>query len=137
MAFCTSIHVRTYELDSFGHVNNSTYLNYLEEARGEYLKELELSFHDFATHGVQLVIVEAQVRYLAPARYGDVLLVQGRFTELKSASLTIDYTLTTEAEGKQIATASTRAGFIDAASGRPTRWIEPFKSGFQRAVAQG
>ena len=135
MPFCIPIAVRSFELDSFGHVNNSVYLNYLEEARGEYLKEIGLTFNDLKAHGVHLVIVEAHVVYHAPAHYGDVLLVQGCFTEIRAASLTIHYTLTTQAEGKKIATASTRAGSIEASTGRPIRMPEPFRSSFQRAVA--
>ena len=65
------VRVRTYELDSFGHVNNAEYLHYLEEARSEYLRQLGLSFNDFERLGVHLVIIEAHVRYVTPARYGD------------------------------------------------------------------
>src|SRR3954453_13971964 len=34
------IEIRWRDLDGFGHVNNSTYLTYLEEARDQYLTEL-------------------------------------------------------------------------------------------------
>ena len=64
-----TVRVRTYELDSFGHVNNSVYLNYFEEARAEYLLQLGVSFDDFAKAGCQLVIVESYVKYISPARY--------------------------------------------------------------------
>ena len=37
--FTTRLNVRSYELISFGHVNNATYLNYLEYARGDYLRQ--------------------------------------------------------------------------------------------------
>ena len=84
------VRVRTYELDSFGHVNNAQFLHYLEEARSEYLRQIGLSFNDFERLGVHLVIVEAQVKYITPARYGDEIEIAGRFTEVSSASLVID-----------------------------------------------
>jgi acyl-CoA thioester hydrolase len=37
VSFVKSIEIRWRDLDGFGHVNNSTYLTYLEEARDEYL----------------------------------------------------------------------------------------------------
>ncbi len=113
--------MRSYELDSFGHVNNAVYLSYLEEARSEFLKQIGLSFHDFARLGVHLVIVEAHVRYVTPAVYGDEIEIAGRFTDVKGASLTITYTLTEKASGRLVATARTRGAFVDPATGRPVR----------------
>jgi YbgC/YbaW family acyl-CoA thioester hydrolase len=54
--------VRGYELDSFGHVNNSVYLNYFEQARWEIFHQLGLLDY-FTTNNVMLVVTEVQVRY--------------------------------------------------------------------------
>lgn len=129
------VRVRTYELDSFGHVNNAEYLHYLEEARSEYLRQLGLSFNDFERLGVHLVIIEAHVRYVTPARYGDEIEIAGRFTEVKAASLVIDYTLTERGTGRLLATARTRGAFIDAATAKPVRAPEPFRAAFASAAA--
>lgn len=128
-----TVRVRTYELDSFGHVNNSVYLNYLEEARSEFLKQVGLSFHDFARFGVQLVITESYVRYVSPARYGDEIEVRSRFRDMRAASVYIDYRLTDLSTGRLIAEAWTRGAFVDAATGRPTRAPQPFRDAFTRA----
>ncbi len=125
-----TIPVRTYELDSFGHVNNSVYLNYIEEARSEYLRLVGLSFHDFARHNVQLVIIEAHIRYLSPARYGDVVIVAGRFRDVKAASLALDYRLTEQRSGRLIATAETRGAFISPQTGKPVRAPQAFRDAF-------
>ena len=100
------VRVRTYELDSFGHVNNAAYLNYLEEARSEFLRQMGLSFHDFARLGVQLVIIEAHLHYKHPARYGDEIEISATFRDVRSASAYIDYTLTEIHSGRVIATAN-------------------------------
>ena len=132
--FVLEEHVRWRDLDSFGHVNNAVYLNYLEEARSEFLKQRGLSFHDLARHGVQLVIIEARVRYLSPARYGDEIEIRGAFSNVRAASLTILYTLTEGATGRLVATAETRGAFVDAATGRPARAPEEFRAAFQAAA---
>ncbi len=128
------VRVRTSELDSFGHVNNSVYLNYLEEARSEALKQIGLSFHDFARLGVQLVIVESHVRYVSPARYGDEIDIRSRFSGVRAASVVIDYRLTEAAAGRLIALAETKGAFIDAATGRPIRAPGEFRTAFGAAT---
>jgi acyl-CoA thioester hydrolase len=133
--FVASVRVRSYELDSFGHVNNSVYLNYLEEARSEYLRTVGLSFNDFVPHGVHLVIVESHVKYITPSRYGDEIRIAGRFRDVTPVSLTIDYRLTDPTTGRVIATAWTRGAFVNAQTGRPTRAPAPFREAFLRAAA--
>jgi acyl-CoA thioester hydrolase len=130
MALTARVRVRTYELDSFGHVNNAVYLNYLEEARSEFLKQIGLSFHDLAGSGVHLVIVEAQVKYVSPARYGDEILIRGAFRNVRPVSVEIVYTLTEAASGRLLATAMTRGAFVDAATGRPMRAPAAFRDAF-------
>lgn len=127
-----AVRVRTYELDSFGHVNNSVYLSYLEEARSEFLKQAGLSFHDFARLGVHLVIVEARISYLAPAFYGDEIEITGVFSEVKAASVLIDYTLVEKATGRRLAIAQTRGAFVSPVTGKPVRAPQAFRDAFAR-----
>jgi acyl-CoA thioester hydrolase len=126
-----SVQVRTYELDSFGHVNNSVYLNYLEEARSEFLKQMGVSFHDFARHGVQLVIVESYVKYISAARYGDRIDIVGKVRGVSPVAAYIDYHLTEADSGRIIATAWTRGAFVNAQTGRPTRAPQSFQEAFR------
>jgi acyl-CoA thioester hydrolase len=126
-----TVQVRTYELDSFGHVNNSVYLNYLEEARSEFLKQMGVSFHDFAQEGVQLVIVESYVKYVSAARYGDAITISGKIRGVSPVAAYIDYTLTETVSGRLIATAWTRGAFVNATTGKPTRAPKLFQEAFQ------
>ena len=124
------VRVRTYELDSFGHVNNAAYLNYLEEARSEFLKQVGLSFHDLGRLGVYLVIVEAHLNYIRPAVYGDEIVIAGAFTDVGAATVTITYTLTEQRSGRLIATAWTRGAFVNPVTGRPVRAPRAFRDAF-------
>lgn len=125
-----SVRVRTYELDSFGHVNNAQYLHYLEEARSEFLRQMGLSFHDFAVHQVQLVIVEANLKYLSSARYGDEIIIHGRCRDVRPASAWIEYVLSESVTGRVVVTAETKGAFIDATTFKPCRAPEPFRTAF-------
>ncbi|HOT43724.1 MAG TPA: acyl-CoA thioesterase [Spirochaetota bacterium] len=74
MSFEYPITVRGYEMDSFGHVNNAVYLNYMEQARWEILKKREL-FDYFREHGLVLVVTDAMVHYSREAKVFDELVV--------------------------------------------------------------
>lgn len=129
-----TVSVRTYELDSFGHVNNAVYLQYMEEARSEFLKQIGVSFNDFAVLDVQLVIVEAHVSYVSSAKYGDVVEIAGRFRDVRPASLTIDYELTKQNTGRLLARAWTRGAFVSAQTGKPCRAPVLFRNAFTQAA---
>jgi acyl-CoA thioester hydrolase len=75
--FETAINVRGYELDSYGHVNHSVYLNYYEQARWELIRKAGL-FDQLEKAGQKLVVVKAEVRYVRELRLFDELIVQTR-----------------------------------------------------------
>jgi len=68
--------VRTYECDSYGHVNNAVYLNYLEYGRVELLGERGLPLEKIKKKGVLIVIRRIEIDYKAAAREGDELVVR-------------------------------------------------------------
>ena len=56
--------VRGYELDSFGHVNNAVYLNYLEQARWEMIR-VNPEFSSYLTEkGLFPVVIETHIKYI-------------------------------------------------------------------------
>jgi acyl-CoA thioester hydrolase len=69
--FKIELAVRDYECDLQGVVNNSVYMNYLEHARHEYLKSVEIDFADFTRRKIYLVVVRAEMDYKSPLKSGD------------------------------------------------------------------
>jgi len=66
--------VRGYELDSFGHVNNAVYINYLEQARWEIVNKLGLL--DLLKENKSfLVVVETNIKYVKELRMFDKAVV--------------------------------------------------------------
>jgi len=72
---CT-LQVRTYECDSYGHVNNANYLNYLEVARYEHLKDVGFDYDKAIEAGYGVFIARIEIDYLKPATTDDVLIVK-------------------------------------------------------------
>jgi YbgC/YbaW family acyl-CoA thioester hydrolase len=72
----TEIAVRMPELDSFGHVNHAVFLNYLEHARFEALKEAGFSWEVLAERQWSIFVVRIEVDYVSEATREDRLLIR-------------------------------------------------------------
>ncbi|MFH1826009.1 MAG: acyl-CoA thioesterase [bacterium] len=71
--------VRDYECDLQGIVNNAVYQNYLEHARHEFLKSKGLDFAEITKRGINLVVIRAELDYIAPLKSGDQFEVRLNF----------------------------------------------------------
>jgi len=67
--------VRTYECDTNGHVNNATYLNYLEAARTDFLKAVGIAYRELKERGFGLMVVQVRIDYKGEAFMEDSLLI--------------------------------------------------------------
>jgi acyl-CoA thioester hydrolase len=77
----TTLTVRSYECDTYGHVNNAVYLNYLEVARHEMLAALGMDYAGMRSAGFGLVVARIDIRYRRPAVEGDALTILSRATK--------------------------------------------------------
>jgi len=75
------ITVRGYELDSYGHVNNAVYLQYLEQARWELMRELKLLDY-FTKNGIMVVVTESNIRYMREASLFDELVIESSYEKI-------------------------------------------------------
>lgn len=84
--FHTEIKVRYCETDMSGHVNNTSYVVYLEQARAEYFDML-----DFFNSEVTAVTADIWCHYHKEAYFPDTLRVGVRVGSLGSKSLNLEY----------------------------------------------
>ncbi|MDR2742796.1 MAG: acyl-CoA thioesterase [Treponema sp.] len=73
-----SLSVRTYECDSYGHVNNANYLNYLEYARYEFLRGIGFDYPALIRAGYGVYVARVEINYKKPAVTDDVLVIRSR-----------------------------------------------------------
>jgi len=79
--FETKIVVRGNELDSYNHVNNAVYLNYLEQARWEIVKCTGIL--DYAkSKEILIVVTETHIRYKGMATVFDELNISTKVERL-------------------------------------------------------
>lgn len=105
------VRVRFGETDLMGIVHHASYLSYFEAARVAWLRRRGVNYATWAERGWHLPVVEASVRYRAPARFEDVLTVAVELSELRSHSLRFSYQVT---RGEQLlAGGETRLACVD------------------------
>ncbi|MBN1413236.1 MAG: acyl-CoA thioesterase [Spirochaetales bacterium] len=75
-AFSLEFSVRDYECDLQGIVNNAVYMNYLEHARHEFLKILDLDFAQMHRDGIDAVVTRIEMDFKQPLSSGDHFVVR-------------------------------------------------------------
>ena len=111
--FTATLRVRSYEMDSFGHVNNAVYLQYLEYARCEYMRQAGLGFADFYKWNAIPYVVHAELDFKSSARVDDELEIHGQTVHWGRSSFVLDYEVYNKTSGKISAVASTKFAFVN------------------------
>ena len=115
--FTHKIDVRFRDCDALGHVNNSVYLTYLEQARLHYWRAL-WGFGSADSTAPGVIMARAEIDYRRPAHYGQVLEVKLTLGAIGTTSFTYSYDIANEA-GELVATARTVQVMYDYAQARP------------------
>jgi len=121
--FTTDITVRGYELDSFRHLNNAAYLNYLELARWEILKKTGYYNH-FIETGLLLAVIDVHIRYMKEFVVFDEVILETHI-RWESPYLIFRHMLVNKANGKKHARATVKTLLLD-----KNRSITDFPEGF-------
>ena len=89
------------------HVYYSRYLEMLEEARGEFMRQLGHSAWQWQEAGVAFPVIGLEISYQAPARYDDLLTIELWVTEMRGVRLTVGFRIL-NAGGVLLAEGATR-----------------------------
>jgi acyl-CoA thioester hydrolase len=81
--------VRSYECDSYNHVNNANYLNYLEYARYEFLREIGFDYEKAVQSGYGTYVTRIEIDYKRPAFTDDALVIRSQPVKKGAVSGTI------------------------------------------------
>jgi acyl-CoA thioester hydrolase len=108
-----TLRVRYAETDAMGIVYHSNYIVWFEVGRGEYMRQQGGDYAHFEAQGYYLPVIEVQTRYLAPARYGDLVTVRTRIEEVRSRQVTFAYEVVMAETGQLLATGQTKHVCVD------------------------
>lgn len=124
--------VRWRDLDAFNHVNNSSYLTYLEEARLQWLSGTPgAGDHEQA----QPVMVASQLNYRRPISWPAQLLIELRCERIGNTSLTLAHRIVGASQPDQLyCDGNVTMVWIDPVLGTPVPLPDAIKSAAQRSA---
>jgi len=139
-AFTHRLRVRYSECDPQGVVFNANYVTYFDIALTELWREAIGPYTEMMAGGADMVVAETRVRYLAPARFDDVLDVSIVPTRLGNTALTTSMEIR---RGETVVvTGEMRHVFVDVGAGlkRPIpddvrRGLEPYAAAADDSAA--
>ena len=83
-----NIKVRGYHLDMYRHVNNARFLEFLEEARWNFV-EAKLDLQDWLKKGLGFAVVNINIHYRKPALLNQILNIKSEMSHISTKSATI------------------------------------------------
>jgi acyl-CoA thioester hydrolase len=126
--------VRYAETDQMKVVHHRNYLVWCELGRTDLIRMLGTSYAEIEKQGVLLAVVEANLRYHAPARYDDKIRVRTVLREARSRSVTFEYTIENADTGEKLVTARTMLASING-EGKLVSMPEHMRRSLEAAVA--
>ncbi len=124
MTHTAKLVVRSYELDSYNHVNNANYLNYLEFGRMEFLRAIGFDYEGLIASGYYLYVTHIDIRYKASARLFDELSIEVEPIKLGKVSGTFHQVVRNQ-RGEVCVEADVSWGCVDH-SGKPSKLPDNF-----------
>ena len=110
--------VRFYELDPYGHLNHSAYVQFFETGRVELLEEVGLDLEPLAARGYRFVVNRIETSFDRPVRAGETITVETEVVEFRRASSVWRQRLL---RGDEVVARQELRAAITNAEGRPVR----------------
>jgi acyl-CoA thioester hydrolase len=123
----TRVRVRYAETDQMGVVYHANYLIWMEIGRVEWCRSRGASYRDMEAEGILLAVAEVNCRYLAPARYDEVVSIRTRVAEAGRRLVRFEYQIA--CGERALAAGFTKHVFLDRAlrrSALPARYYSLF-----------
>ncbi|MEK6228967.1 MAG: thioesterase family protein [Actinomycetota bacterium] len=109
--FVHRLRVRYAECDLQGVVFNAHYMTYLDEAMTELWRQtVGGGYQGMVTAGTDMVVAEARLRFLSPARFDDEVAIEAQTTRLGTTGMTTE--LRIARDGETLAEAELRHVFV-------------------------
>ena len=120
-----------FDVDAMHIVWHGNYVKYLETARCAFLSSIGYDYNEMGRQGYSWPIVQMNLKYIRPARFGQKIRVDMDIVEIESC-LRIDYTIYDAETNEKLTRASTTQAAVLLSDGlmqfqTPDRWLEAVK----------
>ena len=116
----TRCRVRYADIDQMGVAYHANYLRWFEVVRSEMFRALGLPYRSVEEKGVLMPVSEVFCKFVAGARYDEMLTIETRLDRSVRGGMKFDYRIFAGDDRQLVARGYTRHAFVDA-SGRVVR----------------
>ncbi|GAA0876518.1 acyl-CoA thioesterase [Wandonia haliotis] len=113
--------IKEFHLDTFGHVNNATYLQIYEEARWQFITERGYGLKKIKKTGLGPVILEIKIRFIKELRLREKITIHSQTGDYGSKVGSIKQWIT-DSEGNICSDVEMKVGLFDT---RERKLVEP------------
>lgn len=106
-----SIRVRYTEVDAMGYLHHSRFFQYFEIGRVELLRLNGHQYADLEKRGIFFVVARAECKFMAPARYDEIVELTTRVE--RQTLVRIDHVYELKRKGTLLASAKTTIACVD------------------------
>lgn len=134
----TPIRVRYQETDQMGVVYHANYLVWFELGRTDFIEALGFKYHQIENQGVVSPVVDANVQFKKPVRYGEAANVETWLEDYDGLRITYGYKIFNEQQELAVS-GSTKHVIVKEGSFRPVsirrsfpEWHEAYTNALER-----
>ena len=91
MDYIFNRNINYYETDRMGVVHHSNYIRYLEEARCEWLKSIDMPFDELEKNGITVPVLGVNITYKMHVTFGDTISIRPFVKEYTGVRMTVGY----------------------------------------------
>jgi acyl-CoA thioester hydrolase len=124
------------DIDSVQHVNNATYLSYIEDCSVRDAAAQGWPMARMAEEGFGIIARRHQIEYRVPAVLDDKLAISTWISDVRSVSAKRHYTVKRDADDALLARAQTVWVWVDIKTGKPIRIPPHFMDAFKARVVE-
>ena len=118
------------DIDMLGHASNLAYLRWVQDVALAHSEAVGFGLEGYQRIGGVFVVRRHEIDYLRPALRGDALEMRTWLPSVAAAKCHRATDITRAADGVTVARALTTWGFVEIATGRPTRIPDALRVAF-------
>lgn len=121
--------IKERHLDTFGHVNNATYLELLEEARWEFLNAEGINLKTIHANQIGPIVLECNIKFLKELRLRQMIVIESKVLSFENKIALMSQNIMNEA-GELCTEARLVFGVFDMKARKlilpPEKWLQAF-----------
>lgn len=102
-----------YETDQMGIIHHSNYIRWFEEARIDFLKQIDLDYKGLESIGLSSPVLEVQVKYIKMIHFDDNVTIECKIVDYKGVRFGVEYIIKDAATNEIMTQGLTKHCFID------------------------